>query len=64
MAQDRWLTTGQVAALLGVSRSTVTRWIRDGKLAAHAISVGARPTYRVRETDLRAFVRQYVRALG
>ncbi len=64
MAQDRWLTTGQVAELLGVSRSTVTRWIRDGRLAATAIHVGARPTYRVREADLRAFVRRYVRELG
>ncbi len=61
MANDRWLTTTEIAAALYVSRQTVSRWIREGRLKAVAIEVGPRPIYRVRESDFRAFVHAYVR---
>lgn len=54
------MTTSQIADALGVSRQTVSRWIREGRLAATAIAVGPRPIYRVRESDFLAFVRRYV----
>jgi excisionase family DNA binding protein len=54
------MTTSQIADALGVSRQTVSRWIREGRLAATAIAVGPRPIYRVREVDSLAFVRRYV----
>ncbi len=58
------MTTSQVAARLGVSRQTVSRWIREQRLAAVATRVGPRrPIYRVREADFFAFVRRYVRGL-
>ncbi len=58
------MTTIEVAAKLGVTRQTVSRWIRDKKLAAITIGVGQRrPIYRVREADFIAFVRRYVRGL-
>jgi excisionase family DNA binding protein len=31
----RLITRSQVAALLGVSSDTVTRWAREGRLASH-----------------------------
>jgi len=43
--------------------TTVSRWIREGRLKAIAIEVGPRPIYRVRESDFRDFVRRYVRGL-
>ena len=35
-----WLTTGQAAELLGVSRSTVVRYIEAGTLAARRLPGG------------------------
>jgi excisionase family DNA binding protein len=35
--EHRWLTTDEVAENLGVSRSTVRRWLREEKLAGHRI---------------------------
>lgn len=61
MDSERLLTTGEISAALGVSRQTVTAWIRSGRLRALTIQVGVRPTYRVRERDFRDFVRRYVR---
>jgi excisionase family DNA binding protein len=63
MPNQRTMTTTEVAALLHVSRQTVTRWIREGRLPAIAITVGRRPVYRVTEPAFRAFVRDYVRGL-
>jgi excisionase family DNA binding protein len=37
---EGWLTTGQVARLLGVSRSTVARHIDAGNLEAHRLPKG------------------------
>jgi DNA binding domain, excisionase family len=63
MATERLYTTGEIARLLHVSRQSVTRWIREGRLEAIAINVSSRPTYRVSESRFRAFVRRYVQGL-
>jgi len=61
MKDERIWTTGEIASSLRVSRQSVTGWIRAGQLRAFSIQVGARPTYRVRDSDFRDFVRRYVR---
>jgi len=61
MTNDRLMHTSEIAELLGVSRQSVARWVREGRLKAIAISVGPRPTYRIRESDYRAFLNRYVR---
>ncbi len=60
MTNEGWLTTAQAAGELGVAHQTITRWIREGKLRARAIHVHGRPVYRIRRSDLAAFVRRYV----
>lgn len=52
--EDKWLDSGQIANTLGVTRDTVRRWIRDGKL--NGVNVGGRTGYRVRQSDLNAFL--------
>jgi excisionase family DNA binding protein len=61
MTNDRLMHTSEIAELLGVSRQSVSRWVREGRLKAIAISVGPRPVYRIRESDYRAFLNRYVR---
>lgn len=61
MTTDPLMTTTEIAAKLRVSRQTVSRWIREGRLEAIAIEVGPRPIYRIRESQYRAFLRRYVR---
>jgi len=61
MTTEKWYTSTEISEALHVSRQTVTRWIREGRLKAVAIEVGPRPIYRVRDSDFRAFVRAYVR---
>jgi excisionase family DNA binding protein len=58
------MTTEEVAQLLGVTRQTVSRWIREGRLPARAIESGPRVIYRIRYDAFVAFVRRYVRDLG
>lgn len=55
-----WLTTAEAAARIGVTRQTIARWIREGKLPARRIQVGQRAIYRIDRRDLVAFVKQYV----
>jgi excisionase family DNA binding protein len=54
MNDTRPLSPADVAAELGVSKDTVLRWIRDGKLPAARL--GYR-TLRIRRQDLDAFLR-------
>jgi excisionase family DNA binding protein len=62
MTNDPLVTTTEISARLGVSRQTVSRWIREGRLEALAIEVGSRrPIYRIRESQYRAFLTRYVR---
>lgn len=44
----------EVADFLGVSRKTVLRWIRSGKL--RAFKLGGGRFWRIRERDLKRFV--------
>jgi len=59
--ESRWLTIGEVARHLRVSRDTVERWIRNGNL--RAVNVGTRSTlvshrrcWRVSAESLEAFL--------
>jgi len=59
--QSRWLTIGEVAWHLCVSRDTVERWIRNGNL--RAVNIGTRSTlvshrrcWRVSSESLKAFL--------
>lgn len=63
MNTDRLMTTAEVASALRVSRQSVTRWIREGRLEAAKIRVSGRPIYRVRESGFRDFVRRYIEGL-
>ncbi|AWL36650.1 MULTISPECIES: helix-turn-helix domain-containing protein [unclassified Streptomyces] len=47
-AEIEWLTPGEVADHLRVSRRTVSRWIANGKLTATRIGSDGRPGCTVR----------------
>ncbi len=49
-----WLTTGQAAELLGVSRSTVVRYIEAGTLDARRLPGGH---WRIRRADAEKLLR-------
>ena len=55
MAQEDWLTVGQVAQRMGLKNAeTVRRWLRTGKLRGTLIS--DRMGWRVRPADLGRFI--------
>ena len=54
MAEERFLTVAEVAALLQVDEQTVRRWIRDGRLVAHRF--GGKAGYRIQRADLQVFL--------
>jgi two-component system response regulator VicR len=56
MLNNRFLTTGDVAEYCQVSRSSVFRWIREGKLPAFTTPGGH---YRVPEREFRSFLAKY-----
>ncbi|MDP3043633.1 MAG: helix-turn-helix domain-containing protein [bacterium] len=56
--KDDILTIQEVAKVLKVSNRTVYRWVDSNDLKAAKIG---RKTYRVFESDLRKFVRKYIR---
>lgn len=56
--KDDILTIEEVAKILKVSKRTVYRWVDNGDLKVARIG---RKTYRVFESDLRKFVRKYIR---
>lgn len=49
------LTTSEVAKLLGVTRGTIWRWVRDGRLPAVTLPTG---TLRVRREDVERLLRR------
>lgn len=53
------MTTTEKVRRVGVTRQTVAPWIREKKLLARRIEVGA--VYRMRAEDYRRFVRRYVK---
>jgi excisionase family DNA binding protein len=58
---DKFLTTQEAADLLGLTRHTIARYCRSGRIKAVIINTGPRPIYRIRESDFSAFVRAWVR---
>lgn len=60
MGTTALLTSSACAARLGVTRQTITRWIREQKLPARAIRVHGRAVYRIRPEDLNRFAERYV----
>ena len=48
--REKWYTTGEVAAAVGVHEETVRRWIRAGRLPAKRQFVGN--VYRVKGADV------------
>lgn len=58
---EQIMSTSEVAACLHVSRQTVDRYIREGRLRARLLKVGRRGTYQIRRSDFLAFVTRYVR---
>ena len=60
---ERWLTVDQVAEQLQVNPETVRRWIRHGELGALDIG-GPRAGYRIRPSDLDAFIAAHYRPGG
>ncbi len=52
----KWLTSGKVAEYCLVSRATVRRWIKIGKLSATRLPSGH---YRVSLADLRDFLQRH-----
>ena len=55
---DNILTISEVAKLLKVSKRTVYRWVESGDLKVARIG---RKTYRVFESDLKKFIRKFIR---
>lgn len=55
---DDILTIKDVAKKLKVSTRTVYRWVDDGDLRVARIG---RKTYRVFESDLKKFIRKYIK---
>ncbi len=45
---DEWITTGEAAKLLGVSRATIVRYVNAGILEARTLPSGNR---RIRRAD-------------
>ena len=56
--KDDILTIEEVARVLKVNKRTVYRWIESGDLKAARIG---RKTYRVFESDVRKFIRKYIK---
>jgi DNA binding domain, excisionase family len=61
MTKDVWLTTKECAERVGLSRQTISSYCKSGRIKAIAINTGPRPIYRIRESDFRAFVREWIR---
>ena len=43
----KWLTTGEVAVILGKSPSTIWRWAVQGKLGAEEVTDSGQKTFRI-----------------
>jgi excisionase family DNA binding protein len=61
MTSETFYSTQEAGALIGLSRHTIARYCASGRIKAIAINTGRRPIYRIRERDLLAFVREWVR---
>ncbi len=57
---DDLLTSTEAAQLMGVTRQTVERWVRENGLRAKVEVRGRRKVYRFRRIDLRDFARRWL----
>lgn len=55
-AEHQAYSTAQVAALMGVARQTVSRWVDAGRIAAFDIGAPGRPRIRITQAALQAFI--------
>lgn len=62
MGDETWIGIGKAAAVVGVSRRTVERWLRDGRLASRA-SAGDRRRRLVNVSDVAGLARASARIL-
>jgi excisionase family DNA binding protein len=49
-----WMTSGEAAAYLGVSKKTILEWARRGQIKGYVLSGYKRHTWRFRQEDLDA----------
>lgn len=56
MADNKVFGVGQIAKYCHVDRTTILRWIKEGKMLAYSLPSGY---YRVKAEDLLAFLRKY-----
>lgn len=61
MDRREWLTTVEVAEMLGFGDRWVRRQIELGRLRAYAFNAGSRRALRVRRSDLEAFRKGFFR---
>lgn len=64
MKESEWLSTKQIALKLGMTSEWVRREIVAGRLSATYYDGRGRRTYRVHQSDLRTYLRQYQRETG
>lgn len=55
--EERLMTSGELAKILGVDRSTLARWVRDGVITPSETTVGGHRRWRLRD------VREQLRVL-
>lgn len=55
-ASCKYLSPEDVAALLGVRVETVRDWLRSGHLPGSNVGMGARPLWRISESELSAWL--------
>ncbi len=58
---QRWYTTAEVGAELGVTDTTVRQLIRARRLEARVLLGGSRPVFRISEEALERYRKRYVR---
>ena len=61
MMRREWLTTVEVAQLLGFTDRWVRRQIELGRLRGYAFDAGSRRALRIRRRDLEAFRSRFFR---
>lgn len=52
------VSPAQAATLVGMSRASIYRWVRSGRLPAHRVGDAARGPLRIRTADLAAQLRR------
>jgi hypothetical protein len=55
----KWLSTEQIGERIGMTAEWVRRQVLAGRLRGVAFRTGNRATYRIREVDLRRFLKDW-----